>query len=368
MAVNTQSVARTATAPEWAAVAGLQLIIELASIRPIVAANRAVGFDPALSHVIFGASADLALWLALTPFVFLALDQVPLSGPRPRIALNLVGWALVGLLAAAAQAWMVRGLWVAGSTMSQAAKSALASPLLGFRYLFETNAQQALVLLMEYVVLSRVHRARRERQLAAQLERSLADARLHALSLQLQPHFLFNTLNAIAALVPEDPVVAEAMLVRLGDLLRTSLDAEPSGHVTLRTELNRLASYVELQRMRFGDRLCVSMRIEPAVLNARVPSFLLQPIVENAISHGIGPRRGTGHIEVAARSEDGRLVLCVQDDGIGLPPENIRRERVGLGSTRARLAAMFPGTSSLDLTPASPRGTLVSITVPLELT
>jgi two-component system LytT family sensor kinase len=366
--LSTQSVARTATLAEWAAVGGLQLVIELASIRPIVAANRAVGFDPAAAHIVFGASADLALWLALTPFVFLALDQVPLAGPRSRIALNLAGWALVGIAAAAAQAWMVRGLWVAGSTLSDAAKSALASPLLSFRYLFETNAQQALVLLMEYAVLSRVHRARRERVLAVQLERSLADARLHALSLQLQPHFLFNTLNAIAALVPEDPIIAEAMLVRLGDLLRTSLDAETTGHVTLRTELNRLASYVELQRMRFGDRLSVSMRIDPDVMNARVPSFLLQPLVENAISHGIAPRRGAGHIDVAARCDGRRLVLSVRDDGIGPPPESDRRERVGLGSTRARLAAMFPGMSTLELSPAAPRGTVVSITVPLELT
>jgi two-component system LytT family sensor kinase len=365
VSAQAQTVARTSTLAEWAAVGGVQLVIELASIRPIVAANRAVGFDPALSHVIFGASADLALWLALTPFVFLALDQLPLV--RPRTVVHLVAWALVGVAAAAAQAWMVRGLWVAGTALSEGAKSALASPLLGFRYLFETNAQQSLVLLMEYAVLSRVHRARRERELQVQLEQSLADARLHALSLQLQPHFLFNTLNAIAALVPEDPFTAEAMLVRLGDLLRTSLDSEPSGFVTLRTELKRLASYVELQRMRFGDRLCVAMHADPAALNARVPSFLLQPLVENAISHGIAPRRGVGHIDVEATCDAGRLHLFVRDDGIGLPPESERRERVGLGSTRARLAAMFPDKSTLELSPAEPRGTLVSITVPLEI-
>jgi two-component system LytT family sensor kinase len=366
--VSAQSVARTATRREWAAVGGLQVIIEVASTRPLIAANQAIGFNPSLSHVLVGTSFDLALWLALTPFVFMALDLVPLHGPRRRIALNLVGWAAIAVAAAAAEAWMVRGLWVAGSTWSDAARLGLASPLLGFRYMFESNFQEALVLLLEFAVLSRVHRTRREREVAGQLERSLADARLHALSLQLQPHFLFNTLNAIAALVPEDPIVAEAMLVRLGDLLRTSLDAEPSGHVTLRTELNRLASYVELQRMRFGDRLSVSMRIDPDVMNARVPSFLLQPLVENAISHGIAPRRGAGHIDVAARCDGRRLILSVRDDGIGPPPASDRRERVGLGSTRARLAAMFPGMSTLELSPAAPRGTLVSITVPLELT
>jgi two-component system, LytTR family, sensor kinase len=111
----------------------------------------------------------------------------------------------------------------------------------------------------------------------------------------------------------------------------------------------------------------VSMHIDPAAMSARVPSFLLQPLVENAISHGIAPRRGVGHIDVYARCDGPRLTLRVQDDGIGLPPETSRRERVGLGSTRARLAAMFPGMSTLDLAPAAPRGTLVSITVPLEL-
>jgi two-component system, LytTR family, sensor kinase len=193
------------------------------------------------------------------------------------------------------------------------------------------------------------------------------EAQLKMLRYQWNPHFLFNTLNAIAALVPEDPFTAEAMLVRLGDLLRTSLDSEPSGFVTLRTELKRLASYVELQRMRFGDRLCVAMHADPAALNARVPSFLLQPLVENAISHGIAPRRGVGHIDVEATCDAGRLRLFVRDDGIGLPPESERRERVGLGSTRARLAAMFPDKSTLELSPVEPRGTLVSITVPFEI-
>jgi two-component system, LytTR family, sensor kinase len=362
--VNSQSVTRTATPPEWAVVACLLLILEIAQIRPLVAASRATGFDPTLTHVIVGASADLALWLALTPFTFLALDLVPLTGSRSRVMVDVAGWLVIGTAAAAAQAWIERGLWFALGTFSVSAQAAFNSPVLSFRYLFDGNAQQSLVLLLSYAVLARVHRARREREVAVRLERSLADARLHALSLQLQPHFLFNTLNAIAALVPEDPIIAEGMLVRLGDLLRASLDAEVAGYVTLRAELERLESYVELQRMRFGDRLSVSMCIDPGAMNARVPSFLLQPLVENAISHGIAPRRGAGHIEVGARCADGRLILFVRDDGIGPPPERDRKERVGLGTTRARLAAMFPGASTLELSPATPRGTHVAISVP----
>ncbi len=360
----TPAVTRNATPAEWAAVAALQLVLELASIRPTLAANRAVGFQPAVAHVAIAATADLALWLALIPFVFAALDRMPLA--RPRLALHAAGWVVLGVATAAAQAWMVRGLWVAGATLSHSARLALGSPLLTFRYLFETNFQPVLLFWMSYHVLARVQRARRERDVAARLERSLAEARLHALSLQLQPHFLFNTLNAIAALVPDDPLIAEAMLVRLGDLLRLSLDTDARDHITLQTELRRLDSYIELQRMRFGDRLSVSMQIDPNAANARVPSFLLQPLIENAISHGIAPRRGAGHIEVEARCDGDRLLLSVRDDGIGPPPEHARRERVGLGSTRARLDAMFPGGTSLALSAATPRGTLVSISMPLR--
>ena len=358
------SVTRSATATEWAAVAGLQLVLELASIRPILAANRAVGVQPAVEHVAFAATVDLSLWLLLTPFVFAILDRMPLAGPRA--ALRLLGWAALGVAAAAAQAWMVRRLWFLGALWAEGAQRVLASPLFTFRYLFETNAQPVLLLLLSYAVLQRVHRTRREREVATQLERSLASARVHALSLQLQPHFLFNTLNAIAALVAEDPAVAESMLVHLSNLLRLTFDADARDDVSVRTELARVDMYVALQRMRFGDRLLVSTRVDPDALDARVPAFLLQPLVENAISHGVEPRRGVGHIEIEARCSGDTLTLSVRDDGVGLPPVDGRRERVGLGGTRARLEAMFPGSHQLELRAADPHGTLVVVVVPRQ--
>lgn len=360
------AILRDATPSEWAAVAGLQLVQELASIRPILAANRAAGIEPAVLHVVFGASIDLLLWLALAPAVFGALDHMPLFSPRRR-PLHFVGWLAVGVAVAAAQAWMVRGLWVAGAAWSDDARRSLASPLFSFRYEWETNAPQVLLLLLTYVVLYRVHRSRREREVAARLERSLADARLQALSLQLQPHFLFNTLNAIAALVPDDPVAAESMVICLSDLLRLTFDGDASADVSLETEMTRLDLYLELQRLRFGDRLQVSTRIDPATLRARVPAFLLQPLVENAIAHGIAPRRGVGSVDIDARCAGESLVVTVRDDGVGLAGETVRRERVGLGSTRARLEAMFPGNHALHLSPATPRGTLCTVVVPFQV-
>lgn len=357
-------VTRSATVAEWAFIAGLQLVLELASIRPILAANRAVGIEPALGHVAFAATVDLSLWLMMTPFIFAVLDRLPLAPPR--LALNLVGWALLGTVAAAVQAWMVRQLWLAGAAWSDGARHVLASPLFSFRYLFETNAQPVVLLMLSYAVLLRVHRARRERKLAMQLERSLASARIHALSLQLQPHFLFNTLNAIAALVPEDPAVAETMLVHLSDLLRLTLDADIRGDISVRTELARVDMYVALQRMRFGNRLSVVTQSDPEALDARVPAFLLQPLVENAISHGVEPRRGTGHIQIEARVAADRLILSVRDDGVGLPPIGQRRERVGIGGTRARLESMFPGAHRLELRAVEPRGTVVTVIVPRQ--
>jgi two-component system, LytTR family, sensor kinase len=360
-------IVRDATPGEWAAVAGLQLVLELASIRPILAVNRAAGVQPGAVHVAVGATIDLILWLLLVPAVFGLLDRMPVFEPRRR-ALHLAGWAAVGVAAAAAQAWMVRGLWVAGATWSDDARRTLASPLLSFRYEWETNAPQVIMLLLTYVALYREHRIGRAREAAARLERSLADARLQALSLQIQPHFLFNTLNAIAALVPDDPVTAEAMLVRFGDLLHLTFDGSQDEDVSLETEMTRLALYIDLQRLRFGDRLRFSTHIDPASLPARVPAFLLQPLVENAIAHGIAPRRGVGVVDVDARCTGQTLVLTVRDDGVGLPADAVRHERVGLGSTRARLEAMFPGSHTLRLSPTTPHGTLVTVIVPFQTT
>jgi two-component system LytT family sensor kinase len=200
---------------------------------------------------------------------------------------------------------------------------------------------------------------------AAVLHSELAEARLNALTSRLQPHFLFNTLNAIAALVREDPRRAERLLARLSDLLRHALrDAEQS-EVTLENELSFVEKYAEVQETRFGPRLNVAFDIDPDVLSAKVPPLLLQPIVENAFRHGLAPRSGSGSIWVRAQEQEDRLLLSVTDDGIGLPPAGVQ-DGVGLRTTRARLRQLYGEDFQFDLTGPARGGALCTIILPLR--
>jgi GNAT superfamily N-acetyltransferase len=191
--------------------------------------------------------------------------------------------------------------------------------------------------------------------LIAQAERSdaaLKAARLHALALELQPHFLHNTLNGIAQLVRDDPDAAETMLVTLGDLLRTTLSDGRSAEHPLADELARLRMYLDLQGMRFGDRLHVEYHVPPEAHAAWVPTMLLQPLVENALDHGIGRRTGPGtltlHAEVSDVAGARRLILRVRDDGAGLGADPIR-EGIGLRNTRERLDTLYPGAHTFTV-------------------
>ena len=163
------------------------------------------------------------------------------------------------------------------------------------------------------------HRESQEQRLAAaQLGTRLAEARLQSLQSQLNPHFLFNTLHTISALMHRDTEAADAMLARLSDLLRLSLDRISTQQVTLKEEMDFLQKYIEIERTRFGDRLEVRIDIEPETLDASVPNLLLQPLVENAIRHGIAQKVGGGLLEIKAAREENELCLLVRDTGPGL--------------------------------------------------
>jgi LytS/YehU family sensor histidine kinase len=211
------------------------------------------------------------------------------------------------------------------------------------------------------------HRESQERAVtAAQLETRLAEAQLQALQRQLHPHFLFNTLHTISALMHRNIDAADAMLARLSDLLRLTLDQVGTQVVTLKEELDFVEKYLEIERTRFGDRLQVRIDVEPGTLDASVPNFILQPLVENALRHGIGPKLGGGTVEVTTRRIDDRLELVVRDDGRGVPPERLNafNTGVGLGNTRSRLEHMY-GTSHRFEFEAPPAGGLeVTIEVP----
>jgi two-component system, LytTR family, sensor kinase len=185
---------------------------------------------------------------------------------------------------------------------------------------------------------------------ASRLEASLAEARLAMLRMQLQPHFLFNTLNSIAALMRRDVDAADRMIARLAELLRHSLDTTGRREVTLREELDTLARYLEIEQTRFADRLTVRYEVDPETLDALVPGLILQPIVENAVHHGVAQRASAGLIALAARRENGQLMIAVSDDGPGLAAtQPSARPGIGLANTRARLDQLYGPQHGLDI-------------------
>ncbi len=200
----------------------------------------------------------------------------------------------------------------------------------------------------------------RERE---ELQSRLDQARLQALRLQLQPHFLFNTLNTITALVHRDPPSAERMVTGLSELLRVSLGTAGDQEVRLDRELEVLRHYLDIQLVRFSDRLSVRFDIDPAARDAMVPSLLLQPLVENAIKHGISPRVAPGHLHIIVKRNNETLSLEVGDDGVGTRSPELS-EGVGLGNARARLASLYGGQHRLDAGPRPGGGFTVNIEIP----
>ncbi|MGI8742402.1 MAG: sensor histidine kinase [Bryobacteraceae bacterium] len=206
-----------------------------------------------------------------------------------------------------------------------------------------------LIFLLDYAI-DYYQRYQTELIEAAQLQTQLVQAQLQAFKMQLHPHFLFNTLHSISALVQEDPEGAERMIARLSDLLRLSLESTGLQEVPLRKELEFLHLYLEIERTRFEDRLQVRFEIEDEVMDARVPSLILQPIVENAIRHGLLDRTSDGQISIHAARQGSNLSLMVKDNGCGLPPDVIyRRSGLGPATTRGRLERLYCNNQCLIL-------------------
>lgn len=201
-----------------------------------------------------------------------------------------------------------------------------------------------------------------------ELEANLHRAQLDALRSRLNPHFLFNSLQNISMLTQEDPVMASRMLARLGDLLRAVLRHDLVNEHNLNEEINLTQKYTTLEQMRFGDRLQVDYKIDEAVQRALVPRFLLQPLVENAILHGLRGIDHDGHIKIKATREQGKLALMIVDNGTGLADSVVIPSKVGVGvgTTRERLKTMFPNNHSFSINCSPASGTTVRITIPLR--
>lgn len=279
------------------------------------------------------------LWLMLTPVVMVitrhARDRV--SSRAARVALALATFAVAHAIDAAVYS-------IASASIAHVTRPfpSLLLSLLAFNAIICT-AIVAVTLALDS------HQALRDRDVRdAQLDAQLALAQFHALRAQLQPHFLFNTLNAISALMHTDVGRADRMLARVSELLRIAIDTAAAPELPLAQEVDFVNRYLELERMRFGDRLAVAVDVPSELQDALVPSMLLQPLVENAVRHGVAPYARPGRVELLASRAGDRLSIVVRDSGNGLA-HGRATDGVGLGTTRARLEKLYGASQELTL-------------------
>ena len=345
------------------AYAGLWTFVALAFAGQHYLTSAKVGSPVSWRVAVAGALADWHLFAVLAiPAIWLA-GRFNLAGPhwRLRLALHVVAGAVFSLL------------WILLRTVL----AQLVVPLRGAERAFDELLRYVLVatfffnMLVYWVAVTGTHavayyRSFRERERRVlELESRLTSARLQALQMQLNPHFLFNALNGIGTLMYRDVDAADRMLVRLADLLRHALDRGEEQLVPLRDELAFLDRYLSLEQMRFGDRLAVERDIDPDTLALAVPNLILQPLVENAIQHGLEPQVRPGTIRLTSRrADDGRLVLEVRDDGRGLPTGTPTREGIGLSNSRARLGQLYGDDGELRVGSADAGGVEVVLVFP----
>ena len=299
------------------------------------------------------------MWALLTPCIVWLARRLRVE--RPHVTRALVAHLLLAI------ALHTMDVWVDDLKFPLITSYPPRPFLAQYLYQFDINVFSYLMIVaathaVDYYGLYRGRRLREER-----LQAQLMSARLEVLKMQLQPHFLFNTLNAISELVHEDSDAADRMITRLGDLLRLSLDNAGAQEVTLKQELEFLRAYVEIEKTRFQDRLSVRLDIEPAALDALVPNLVLQPLVENAIRHGIARSAEPGQVEILARRDDGLLELEIRDSGSGVRGDWPPREGVGLRNTRVRLEQLYGPAHRFELSSGATGGVVVNLSLPYRV-
>lgn len=300
-----------------------------------------------------------AVWAALTPIALQLEARFPLQRPRVLRAIAVHGVASA-TCALANLAIFALAAPVIGSSQVEPTWLGTFSRLLGTTLLLNLPVYWLIIASAHVERLVRTAREKDRRQL--RLEAQLADARLQTLRTQLQPHFLFNALNTISVLMHENVDSANQILLQLSTLLRRSLDGTDAHEVTLGEEIGFLESYLEIEQARFGGRLSYGVLIPDQLLGARVPNLILQPLVENALRHGLTTRAGPGRVEIKADRQGDTLVLFVIDDGRGLPPATT--ERIGLANTRARLRLLYADRQRFDVQNSEDGGVIARIELP----
>lgn len=320
---------------------------------------RAVGSDPSWWTVFRRPLTEQWIWAALTPVVFVIARRFPLSRPGITRAAAIHACSFLGL-----------------SLLHCAIAGAVGSPfatlpahyhgsLLELRFLEEIYSDIWMYwpLVCIQALLDSHTRAREREKRAAELETLLAQSHLALLRAQIQPHFLFNTLNAVAALARIDPDAVEDMVADLAEILRASF-SDARQETTLRHELELVGCYLRIQCRRFGDRLQVHYRPAPDTLDAAVPALVLQSLVENAVIHGITPLGRPGTVEIRSYRRSELIVLEVEDDGVGLQPQ--KHTGLGLSNARRRLRQLYGSEQAIELTAVPGGGTVATVSFPFK--
>ena len=321
------------------------------------------------AHYVAWATFNWFVMIPLTPLIYQLGERYPILGPKWSTHIiypHLL--ACLGCLATQALGRGIAGWFYTQHHERPATLLALISEWIGMRGSLALMAY--LVIVFAAGLVQRREQARQREVHHAHVRASVASADLERLRIQLQPHFLFNTLQAAITLVQQDPQAAEDVLLRLSQLLRVALDEMEANEIPLSRELEILDLYVGIQQRRFGERLAVEIHADPTVLNYSVPPLILQPLVENAIRHGIGKRKGQDCIEVFARQHEGDLQIEVWNRNSIVEESDtpLDRRGVGLRNTRARLEHSYGPGSSLIFRPLSPGGAVAIIVIPLKST
>jgi two-component system LytT family sensor kinase len=316
------------------------------------------------AHYFVWAGIDAFSWATITPFLFLFARNFPFQ--RRHWLLRTLQYAVLGCLVVLAHPALKSPAWLYKPDQHETLVQT-------FFHLARKELPETIQVYIILCFVSAYQNTRREARWSQLREAELASrisvAELHMLRMQLNPHFLFNALQAATVLVHEDPLAAENVLQRLSELLRVALDDMRSLQVPLEQELTFLEHYVEIQKQRFQERLVVRLHIAPDTLPILVPTLLLQPLVENAIHHGIGRHKGSDIVEVASRREGQQLVVEIRNSASSLSEKNSSSGHgVGLKNTWARLEQMYGGQATVELLPLFPTGVCAKVTLPLERT
>jgi two-component system, LytTR family, sensor kinase len=354
--------------PLWVLIVAAWLVPALLSGFNTYMQDRLDGHAPDWRWVLFS-SVDWLLYAVLTPMAFRASRRFPLA--RPHLARNVAAH-IAGALGMCV-VWAALGTILRLLIFPSSGDAAVQRVLHGYVSLVFTTLPFGVGVYFALVGIEHSFfyfaQARERETQAARLARQLSEARLGALRMQLNPHFLFNSLNAITVLVrDQNTAAASRMLELLSDVLRQVLRTDATHETPLSTEIDFLERYLAIEQVRFSDRLRPRIEIDPSVSAAMVPSFLLQPLVENGLRHGISRRAGAGVLHVAVRREGSQLVLTVRDDGPGLPPASDPGSPVagglGLPNTRERLAALYGEGATLEVANAEGGGVIATVRLP----